>query len=192
MNVPDLKALQRGESAAWDEAFAWLWPTVFAAAQAKLQAFLPGDIEDAAIVALEELVEKTAAVKSAEELKPLAAAIAHNLAVSRLRRHFSDKRGSGQTESLDDIGDKVNEWTESKNGDSPLDWLEKEELAERLRKALSALKPPMGEMLRDFYLGGMRYEEIAKKHGIAIGSVGVYLKRGLEVLRRLWRKDGNR
>ena len=35
-------------------------------------------------------------------------------------------------------------------------------------------------MLSDFFLHGLRYEEIARKHGLAVGSVGVYLKRGLE------------
>jgi DNA-directed RNA polymerase specialized sigma24 family protein len=32
----------------------------------------------------------------------------------------------------------------------------------------------------------LRYEEIAKKRGLAVGSVGVYLKRGLEAMRRIW------
>jgi len=31
----------------------------------------------------------------------------------------------------------------------------------------------------------LNYEEIARKHGLAIGSVGVYLKRGLEAIRKL-------
>ena len=52
------------------------------------------------------------------------------------------------------------------------------------------LKPPLGEVLSDFYLHGLRYEEIARKHGLAVGSVGVYLKRGLEAIRRIWGHDG--
>ena len=32
--------------------------------------------------------------------------------------------------------------------------------------------------------------DIAQKHGIPIGSVGVYLKRGLEALRRIWDQGG--
>lgn len=62
----------------------------------------------------------------------------------------------------------------------------RKELAERLQKSLVALKPPLGDVLSDFFLHGLRYEEIATKHGIAVGSVGVYLKRGLETLRRIW------
>jgi hypothetical protein len=36
----------------------------------------------------------------------------------------------------------------------------------------------------DFFIEGLRYEQIASKRGIALGSVGVYLKRGLDVMRK--------
>src|SRR6266849_2613620 len=101
MTAPELKALRLGDADAWDEAFRWLWPTVFAVAQLKLEPFLPGDIEDVAIESLEELVEKVKEIKQVEELKRLAASIAHHRAVSRLREHFARKRGGGQTESLE-------------------------------------------------------------------------------------------
>src|ERR1051325_682889 len=101
MTPPDLRALQSGDAEAWDEAFQWLWPGVFAVAQLKLQPYLPNEVEDTAIEALEELVEKVRTVKSAEELKPLAASIAHHRAVSLLRERFAKKRGEGKVDSLD-------------------------------------------------------------------------------------------
>ena len=51
MNGPDLRALQTGEAEAWDEAFRWPWPTVFAVAHLKLQPYFPNEIEDVAIEA---------------------------------------------------------------------------------------------------------------------------------------------
>jgi len=178
--------MQRGDSAAWDEAFAWLWPTVFAVARLRLQPFLPDEIEDVAIESLEALVEKVRGVKTVEELKPLAASIAHHRAVSLLRERFAQKRGEGKTESLDATTEDGDPKHDPASPDSPLDALEEKELAERLQKSLGALKPPLGDVLSDFFLHGLRYEEIARKHGIAVGSVGVYLKRGLETLRRIW------
>src|SRR5438034_8572765 len=189
MNAPDLQALQRGEPEAWDEAFRWLWPTAFAVAQLKLQPFLPQDVEDVAIEALEALVEKVPEVRSVEELKPLVASIAHHKAVSRLRGAFSQKRGSGQTVPLEAQGDEGGDCPEVGTPDSPLDSLDQKELAERVSKTLAALKPPLGEILSDFFLEELRYEEIAKKHGIAVGSVGVYLKRGLEAMGGIWGKN---
>ena len=190
VNLPDLGALKTGDTKAWDEVFNWLWPTVFAVAKLKLQPYLPNEIEDVAIESIEQLVEKVPEVKSAEELKPLAASIAHHRAVSLLRERFAKKRGEGKTSSLDaqtDGGVSPNEPTSS---DSPLENLEQVELAERLCKSLAELKPPMREILSDFFLHGLRYEEIANKRGVAVGSVGVYLKRGLEAMRRIWARGG--
>ena len=102
MNLPDLCALKTGDASAWDEAFNWLWPTVFAVAKLKLQPYFPNEVEDVAIESLEQLVEKVREVKSVEELKPLAASIAHHRAVSLLRERFAKKRGEGKTDSLDD------------------------------------------------------------------------------------------
>jgi RNA polymerase sigma factor (sigma-70 family) len=188
VNLPDLRALQNGNPDAWDSAFEWLWPTVFAVAQLKVQPYFPSEIEDVAIEALEQLVEKVRAVKSVEELKPLAASIAHNRAVSFLRERFAKKRGAGVTKPLnvgeEDDGDPPDAPSEQ----SPLADLEQMELARRLRIALAELKPPLGEILSDFFLYGLHYEEIAGKRGVAIGSVGVYLRRGLDALKRIWRE----
>ena len=189
MNAPDLKSLQAGHADAWDEAFRWLWPVAFSVAQLKLQPFLPNEVEDVAIEALEELVEKVSELRSVEELKPLAASIAHNRAVSLLRERFAKKRGEGKTESLDSTTGEDGAGHEVTSSDSPLANLEQKELAARLGASLAALKPPLGEVLSDFFLHGLRYEEIAKKREMAVGSVGVYLKRGLEAMRRIWNRD---
>jgi RNA polymerase sigma factor (sigma-70 family) len=191
MSVPDLNALRSGDADTWNAAFDWLWPTVFAVAKLKLQPYFPNEAEDVAIVALEELVEKVRAVKSVEELKPLAASIAHHRAVSLLRERFAKKRGEGKTESLDAPADDGGNPHEPSSSDSPLADLEQRELAQRLGASLAELKPPLGEILSDFFLQGLRYEEIAKKRSVAVGSVGVYLKRGLEAMRRIWGREEN-
>jgi RNA polymerase sigma factor (sigma-70 family) len=191
VNLPDLGALKTGDANAWDEAFNWVWPAVFAVAKLKLQPYFPNEVEDVAIESIEQLVEKVRGIKAVEELKPLAASIAHHRAVSLLRERFAKKRGEGKTDSLDaqpDDGISQNELTSS---DSPLADLEQKELAQRLGKSLAELKPPMGDILSDFFLHGMRYEEIARSRGVAVGSVGVYLKRGLEAMRRIWGREEN-
>lgn len=191
VNLPDLCALKTGDASAWDEAFAWLWPAVFAVAKLKLQPYLPNEVEDVAIESIEQLVEKVPKVKSVEELKPLAASIAHHRAVSLLRGRFAKKRGEGKTDSLDAQADGGVSQNEPTTSDSPLEDLEQKELAQRLGESLTELKPPMGEILSDFFLHGLRYEEIANKRGVAVGSVGVYLKRGLEAMRRIWGRKEN-
>jgi RNA polymerase sigma factor (sigma-70 family) len=187
---PNLQALRQGDADAWDEAFRWLWPVVLAVAQLKLQPYCPSEAEDIAIEALEELVPKVREVKAVEELRPLAAGIAHHRAVSLLRERFAKKRGEGKTEPLDAGAGEEDNRHEPASNDSPLAEMEQNELAQRLDRSLAELKPPLGEVLSDFYLHGLRYEEIAGKHGLAVGSVGVYLKRGLEAIRRIWGRNG--
>ena len=184
MTSPDLNALRKGDADAWDEAFDWLWPTAFAVARAKLQEYLPAEVEDVAIETLEALVEKTAGVAKVEELKSLAASIAHNLAVSRLRERFAAKRGAGKTESLEAKEEADGGDCEPAVVETPLAELDQPELAELLRQLQRDLPAQQRAVVADFFLNGLSYEQIATKHGLAIGSVGVYLKRGLEAIRR--------
>ena len=74
--------------------------------------------------------------------------------------------------------------------DSPLAALEQKELAERLRRTVRELRPPTDAIMMDRFINELSYEGIARKRGIPIGSVGVYLKRGLETLRRIWGRRG--
>lgn len=184
MNAPNLRALRQGDADAWDEAFRWLWPTAFAVAQLKLQPYLPEDIEDVAIEALEELVEKVRQIKAVEELKPLAASIAHNLAVSHLRERFAAKRGTAATESLEARQEAGADDAGPSTEDSPLADLAQTELAGLLGELQTQLKPEQRTILNDFFILGLSYEELATKHNVATGSVGVYLKRGLEAMRK--------
>ena len=191
MNPPDLHSLQSGDADAWNAAFDWLWPTVFAVAQLKLSPFLPADVEDVAIEALEELVEKVHAVKAVEELKPLAASIAHHRAVSALRERYAAKRGSGQTQSLEGLKEATDETFEPAATESPLDGLKQTELAGLIAQLQTDLKPEQRAILNDFFLDGLSYDQIAAKHGLAIGTVGVYLKRGLEAVRKAGARQPN-
>ncbi len=190
MNMPRLQALQEDDAEAWDQVFRWLWPVVLAVAQLRLQPYFPNEAEDVAIEALEELVPKVREVETVEELRPLAASIAHHRAVSLLRERFARKRGAGKTESLEAVQAESGADCPDPGADSPLAEVEQKELAQRISRSLAELKPPLGEVLSDFYLRGLRYEEIARKHGLAVGSVGVYLKRGLETIRRIWGRNG--
>lgn len=185
MGLPDLTALRRGESDAWDAAFEWLWPAVFAVAKLKLEPFCPDEIEDVAIESLESLVESIGQVKSVEEIKPLAASIAHHRAVSLLRERFAAKRGAGKTVSLDAVMDDCENQWEPADPAAPLANLERHELARLLHEIQAELKPEYRTLLGDFFLHGLSYEEIAAKRGVAVGTVGVYLKRGLEAMRHL-------
>lgn len=180
-----MKALQCGDTDAWDKAFRWLWPVAFEVARGKLSPFLPADVEDTAIESLEELVEKVREVKRAEELKPLVASIAHHRAVSRLREHFAAKRGAGKTGSLEAMAKADGETFDPPGVDSPVTELDQSELVGLLRELQAGLKPEQKAILNRLVIQRQSYEQVAREQGMAIGTVGVYLKRSLEALQRL-------
>ncbi len=105
-----------------------------------------------------------------------------------MRQHFAKKRGSGNTESLDADQHEAADALERTALDSPLASLEQKELAKALREVLAELKPPPRDIVDDFYLHGLSFQEIVKKRQVPLGSVGVYLKRGLETMRRIWER----
>ena len=184
VEAPDLSALQSGDGDAWDAAFRWLWPVVFAVAQTRLGQFLPAEVEDVAIESLEEMVEAAKEVKRVEELKSLAASVAHNRAVSRLREHFAQKRGGGQTESLEARQEQDGGGPDVAIEESPVADLWRGELAGLLSELQSEMKPEQRALLNDFFLNSLSYEQLAAKRCIPKGTIGVYIKRGLE---ELWR-----
>ena len=130
-------------------------------------------------------MDKVREVERVEELKALVASIAHNRSVSRLRERFAKKRGAGKTESLEVLQSNEGDRIELPGGMSPLAALAQTELASLLTEVQRELNQDQRAVLSDFFLHGLSYEDVAKKRGLAIGSVGVYLKRGLEAIRKL-------
>ena len=85
--------------------------------------------------------------------------------------------------SLDESIDGDNKTLDVPSPESQLENLNQGELAELLDRLQANLKQDYREALYDFHVLDLKYEEIASKHGWAIGTVGPYLKRGLAALR---------
>ena len=52
-----------------------------------------------------------------------------------------------------------------------------------LAEALKQVPEHYRDVVEDFYLEGFTQQEIADRHGLKIGSIGVYVDRGLKALR---------
>ena len=184
VSIPDLSALQRRDDAAWECAHNWLWPVARQVAQRTLGSILPDAVDDTAIEALEQVVEKISTLHSVEELKPLTASIAHNLAVTRLREHSTQKRGQGQTQSLDAVNADGEPLHDPPAPESPLNAVEQNEFPGFLGQLLKVLKPEPRGLITDYLLGGLNYQQLAEKYSRPIGSIGTTMKRGLESIRK--------
>jgi RNA polymerase sigma factor (sigma-70 family) len=184
--IPDLRALQQGDKDAWHDAYSYLYPFAFGAAQQKLSNF-PADIPDVAIEAIEELTDKVNGLESAEMLKPMVICIASRLAISHIRTLMAQKRGTGKVESLHQQGDD-DEPIDPPDPAGALDTLHNNELAALLLGLQKDLKAEWYDVLQDYFYEHLKYEDIAKKRNLALGSVGVYLKRALGVLQNKLRE----
>ena len=179
-----LDALKRGGEAAWDDAFRRLYPCVFAAAHHSCAGLTPSEAEDVAIETLTQLVAKVAQVKRFDELKALGATMASRRAISVQRKKYAEKRGSNQTTSLDHLKEATDGQfeapapnIESMNSSDLL------ELVQLLNEALAGLDDPTRKLINDYILLEIPYKELAVKHQIPIGTVGVMLSRGLQKTR---------
>ena len=191
-----LKALQRGDDRAWDEAFRRLYPAAFAAARHPLASLTPAEAEDVAVEALTLLLPKVKQVRAFDELRLLVITIASRKAISEKRRQLADKRGGGDVTSLDALRD--DETIRFEPAEQVLERLnpaDLRELGRLLDTALATLEPRQAELVRDFLMRHLSYKELATKYKMPIGSVGVSLARSLEKIRghlqampKLWKE----
>lgn len=174
-----LQRLAARDQEAWKEVFQILYPVACESARARLGERLQSEAEDVAIETLTQMIEHVGKLSSHEELKAMAAAIAHNLAVDRLRKRFSAKRGGHTVESLDARPAHAEPPGES----DFLDELTVRDLTTLLSELSVVLKKEYRIVLRDHFFEKLTYAQIAEKRQIPIGSVGVYIHRGLTGLR---------
>ena len=191
MNHPDLSKLKMGDSSEWAVAFDWLWPS------AKAKALFTGmdrccidDAEDVASASIATLARKVkeGVVRQVEELKALLLRIVHDRAIDHCRELLAQKRGGRKTTSLEALQEGEKGFREPAFEDSSLDKLEVSDLGVLIREAGTQLKDKEWEMIEDFFFSELSYKEISGKYGIAVGSVGVYIKRATDKLRPLLKK----
>jgi RNA polymerase sigma factor (sigma-70 family) len=178
-----VEQLAAGDPEGWNEAFRCLFPVAFEAAKSRLSGTLQDECEDVAMETLSDILDSGANVASDDELKPLTAAIARNKASDRLRRHLAEKRGGNNVQSLELIIEaNAGEPAGFEQADF-LDRLNVQELRELLTDLSAEVKKEYRIVLRDHFFDQLSYQEIADKRQISLGSVGVYLQRGLGSLR---------
>lgn len=174
---PALQPLQAGDPQAWRRVYPVLWGIALAAAGQAHPALSPQDREDVAIESITALMERIGQVKTVAQLRSLVAVIAHHKAIDLARQRFSQKQGGGKVESLEAVT--------AATGDSfvPQEVVQQAETLADLHAALQEVRESWRQRLVDRFLNGLDYKELAAQHGLGEGSVGVYLKRGLDELR---------
>jgi RNA polymerase sigma factor (sigma-70 family) len=183
-----LEQLQSGDREAWRRAYDCLSVLILSVLQARSTSVSWPELEDISIDTVAKLVEGIAGVTGGVEgLKKLAITIALNQLRDRLDAQKAQKRGAGKVESLDAQPPGLDYKSE---GTTPDQDAEAAERAFLLNEALEEIPERYRDVLKDAYFLGLKQREIAAKRSLSIGSVGVYLDRGLVALRPLVEKYG--
>ena len=188
LKIPDLAALKANDQVAWDDAYDWLWPELYGASHARLGITFPAEVEEVAIESFEEIYEQRAGLKSVESMPALARDIADKRAINRFEKLTAKKRDARKVQSLN-VTVQNDEGEERPKLDPPsetprLSDLDLKDIRCIIKTLEAELKAEHKQALSDFFLKGLRYEEISQNRGWPIGNVGAYIKRGLETMRK--------
>jgi len=155
------------------------------AAQRRLTTFARAEIEDVAVVAIREAAEQLQAgkVDSFAELMALTGVIASRRALDHIRRMQAERQASGETETIEGREDLAS------SAPGTLERVNARDLAKLLTRLATKLSERQRELLKAYYLDGLKQAELAETFDMPIGTVGVNLSRPLGSLREELRKQ---
>ena len=187
--LPNLEALLRNDHAAWNQCFAWLGRIAQNAARHELNGYPEEDVDEVASAVMNQLAKQIREIDKVEALPGWIRMVAKRLAIDHRRMASAQKRGKALETSLEALTEEGGDSQMPVSGDRPDLDIERRERNSVVAKALKRLKPPLMELLLGFYVTGLSYEELAKNHRMALGSVGPTLKRGIAQLRSEMKRD---
>ena len=189
-----LDQLKAGDNQAWNRAFSCLNGLAFNVLKGTYNSLSEADLQevcqDAIISLIEHYVEQA---ESIDDLKKLVITIAKNKARDLFDKQNAGMRSRALTESLNATDDNGLPLVAEKNlisdAADPAGMADRVERAFLLNEAIKELPPKQADLLRDYYFGELKQQEIADKHGLKLSSVGGYLNRALESLEKILRKN---
>jgi RNA polymerase sigma factor (sigma-70 family) len=177
----EIEQLRTGDRTTWDRAFEVLYAISLSVCCSTASSMNHHEQEDVAIEAVTEVIDYVERVNSFEECKRLVVTISKNRLLDRFRSKATVKHGSGQVESLEQ-----QEGFEAVDAAQPRPdalVLAGENLM-ILKRALLGVPEQYRRVVEESYLNGLTQQEIADKLGLKLGSIGVYLDRGLKALKQ--------
>lgn len=193
----DFEKLQAGDEGEWERAYPALYQAGLKVACGYRAQMGEADEDDFIIQAVERACAEVTKKTSFKHLCDFVATATKNAIRDELKRRDAVRHGGGKVDSLDALrGGVVAEGSQdSSSGDEqhsrevaiemrivPDEATHILMLAELHECALGKIERRYSDVLRDRWIEGLDYEEIAKKRGLSIGSVGVYIRRGLDAM----------
>ena len=182
----EIELLKAGDRTAWNQAYEILKAISLGVCFSTAPDLTFQDHEDVAIEAITQVLEYVEKADSFEDCKKLVFKISKNRIWDHIRRRDALKRGADRVESMElhegfDAPDlQANQDEEIANT----------EAARMLAEALKQIPEQYRKVVEDFYLNGLTQQQTADRHGLKLGSIGVYLDRGLKALNKILKEKG--
>lgn len=183
MLKPDMLSLEKADRYSWECAYYWLGSQAFSAVKRRLDTLFPADVPDIVVIAIKQAADEVTTgrikLRSFDELIVFTSVIADRRAKDHIRRMQAERRATSATETIEGRTDLVSATP------SPLELADAQDVARLLMELAAAhLRETPLKLLKDHYLDGLTQEELAKRHDIPLGTVGVTLSRALKALRK--------
>ena len=186
MSETFLDDLKKNDYDAWSEAYPVLHKIAFRCAKTASLNLAIEDAEDVAAQALSEISVLVGKVDSYNGLQALTAVVTNRKAISFLRKKTAEKRGDAKTQSINDInsGGEEFDWQIPANDSDPASDMQVAELIIFVRNFIKTLDGKVGEVIMCFFIERQSYKEVSIKLNIPVSTVGVYLSRGIQRLKK--------
>jgi RNA polymerase sigma factor (sigma-70 family) len=184
----DIEHLRKGDRETWFRAFEVLYTISMSVCCSNAASLSHQDQEDVAVEAITKLCDYVAKVNNFDECKKLIVTITKNSLRDRFRQLATEKHGAGKVHSLEQ---QENFDAPDDNAGQPDEIAMDAEWALLLSRALNQVPERYQKVVSAFYIEGLTHQEIADRHGLKIGSIGVYVERGLQALAKALQKGAN-
>jgi RNA polymerase sigma-70 factor (ECF subfamily) len=181
-----LNDLKKHDHDSWSEAFPILWKIAFRCANSASLNLSIEEAKDVAAQAMSDISSCVGKVDSYNGLKALTASISRRKAISFLRKKTAEKRGDANTHSINAINSDGEEFVLQipANDSDPASDMQVADLIIFVRIFVKTLDGKVGEVIVCVFIEGLSYKEVSDKLNIPVSTVGVYLSRGIQRLRK--------
>jgi RNA polymerase sigma-70 factor (ECF subfamily) len=188
--LPTLAELRAGDERAWAAFFGHFDATIRAIAAWPRWHFDSHTSEDAVQTIKVGIVQAIERLQSEQALTAFVRKICVNRCIDLLRKQLRDQNRLTPLGHWNEDGEWVDIDVAAGAEFDPVHALQRAERVAVLRRAMAQMDAPSQACLRQFYVEGLSYKEMAERQNVAVNTVGSRLSRCLDRLREILEQTG--
>jgi RNA polymerase sigma-70 factor (ECF subfamily) len=185
LDIPAMDALRAGDESAWTTFFAYFDAVIRSIVAWPKWHFDPHTREDVAQTIKIAIMQSLARLQSEQSLQAFVRKICINRCIDMLRRQLREQGRLTPLGHWNEDGEWEDVDVAAGPEFDPVAALQQAERAAVMRAALARMDEASQAFIRQFYVEGLSYREMAQRQGVTVNTVGSRLSRCLDKLRDL-------